>query len=55
MNDFDRKLLQEIQDRKIPYLVVFNKCDLFPSFTLPEDLKGHSMLVSAQAGTGSGN
>jgi len=51
MNDFDRKLLQEIQDRKIPYLVVFNKCDLVPSFTLPEDLKGHSMLVSAQAGT----
>ena len=51
MNDFDRKLLQEIRDRKIPYLVVFNKCDLVPSFTLPEDLKGHSMLVSAQAGT----
>ncbi|WP_337938177.1 [FeFe] hydrogenase H-cluster maturation GTPase HydF, partial [Acidaminococcus timonensis] len=51
MNDFDRKLLQEIRDRKIPYLVVFNKCDLVPSFTLPEDLKDHSMLVSAQAGT----
>jgi len=51
MNTFDRKLLQEIRDRKIPYLVVFNKCDLVPSFTLPEDLKDHSMLVSAQAGT----
>lgn len=55
MNTFDRKLLQEIRDRKIPYLVVFNKCDLVPSFTLPEDLKDHSMLVSAQAGTRSGN
>ena len=51
MNAFDRKLLQEIRDRKIPYLVVFNKCDLVPSFTLPEDLKDQSMLVSAQAGT----
>ena len=51
LNAFDRKLLQEIQARKIPYLVVFNKCDLVPAFTLPEELKDHSMLVSASAGT----
>ena len=48
LNPFDQKLLTEIQARKIPYIVVFNKIDLAPSFALPQDLQTVALAVSAQ-------
>ena len=47
LNAFDRKLLDEIRARKIPYLVVFNKGDLIPGFVPPADVADHAMVVSA--------
>lgn len=47
LSDFDRALLKEIRQRNLPYLVVFNKIDLAPDFSVPEDLKAHALTVSA--------
>lgn len=49
---FDRALLTEIQQRKIPYLVIYNKIDLVPGFIVPEKVKDHAITVSANKGTG---
>ncbi len=51
-SSFDQRLLREIQQRKIPYLVVYNKIDLAPGFILPEEVQEHAMMVSALKGTG---
>lgn len=51
LNAFDQKLLAEIQARKIPYLVVFNKGDLVPGFVPPADVADHAMVVSAVKNT----
>jgi [FeFe] hydrogenase H-cluster maturation GTPase HydF len=51
LSPFDEKLLTEIRDRKIPYLVVFNKGDLVPGFVPPKDVADHAMVVSAAKNT----
>lgn len=51
LSPFDEKLLTEIRDRKIPYLVVFNKGDLVPGFVPPANVKDHAMVVSAAKNT----
>lgn len=51
LSPFDEKLLDEIRDRKIPYLVVFSKGDLVPGFVPPQDVADHAMVVSAAKGT----
>ncbi len=51
LSPFDEKLLTEIRDRKIPYLVVFNKGDLVPCFVPPKDVADHAMVVSAAKNT----
>lgn len=51
LSPFDEKLLAEIRDRKIPYLVVFNKGDLVPGFVPPKDVADHAMVVSAVKNT----
>ena len=35
MNEFDKQLLSLFQEKEIPYLIVFNKCDLLK--TIPEE------------------
>lgn len=51
LSSFDEKLLTEIRDRKIPYLVVFNKGDLVPGFVPPKEVADHAMVVSAAQNT----
>ncbi len=47
--DEDFNLINEFENRKIPYIVVFNKSDLAPSKTLP---RGEGYFVSAKTGDG---
>lgn len=46
----DEAILQEIEKRKLNYLVIFNKEDEAKNFTLPEKYAGNSILVSAKTG-----
>lgn len=47
-NDFDKELLNTFVQRKIPYLVVYNKSDL----TSHSNLQANVLLVSALTGSG---
>lgn len=47
MNDADKTILKEIRARKLPYLIIYNKADLVKNLTIPEEDKGHIMVVSA--------
>ena len=47
LNQNDRQLLEIFQEKRVPYLIAYNKCDL--GITVPEDPR--SMAVSAAAGT----
>lgn len=47
LNQNDRQLLEIFQEKRVPYLIAYNKCDL--GITVPDD--PHSMAVSAAAGT----
>lgn len=47
LNRNDKQLLEIFQEKRVPYLIAYNKCDL--GITVPED--PHSIAVSATAGT----
>ena len=47
-NEFDKNLIKEFENRKIPYLVVYNKSDLLAS----PPLEGGELRVSALTGKG---
>jgi [FeFe] hydrogenase H-cluster maturation GTPase HydF len=47
LGDLESQLLQEFQDRKIPYLLIKNKCDLLQA--VPEGDE-HTLYVSASTG-----
>ena len=49
LDDLEETLLKEFRERKLPYLVVKNKCDLLE--TLPEPEDEHTVYVSAANGT----
>ncbi len=49
MNDYDRQLLHFFEEKAIPYLIVYNKCELLEH--IPEN-QGNTLYVSAQAGIG---
>ena len=49
MNEYDRTLLQFFKDKNIPFLIVYNKCDLLSK--IPEN-KENTLYVSAGSGTG---
>ena len=44
----DEKILAKIRDKNIPYLVVYNKCDILPKMNSTTD---YTISVSASAGT----
>lgn len=47
LNRNDKQLLEIFQEKRVPYLIAYNKCDL--GITVPEE--PHSIAVSAIAGT----
>lgn len=49
MNEYDRRLLQLFKEKGIPYLIIYNKCDLMTE--IPES-SGNTLYVSAAAGNG---
>lgn len=49
-NEFDKKLIMEFENRKIPYLVVWNKVDM--TLSQPSPSKEGVMFVSALTGEG---
>ena len=49
MQKEDDDLIQQFKERKIPYVMVFNKSDLAPSQTLP---RGEGYYISAKTGEG---
>ena len=48
MTEEDKKILAKIRDKNIPYLVVYNKCDILPKMNSTTD---YAISVSASAGT----
>ena len=48
MTKEDEKILAKIRDKNIPYLVVYNKCDILPKMNSTTD---YAISVSASAGT----
>lgn len=49
----DEGLIKEFEERKIPYIKAFNKCDLSKTDNIPTELfKSNSILVSAKTGDG---
>ena len=48
MTKEDEKILAKIRDKNIPYLVVYNKCDILPKMNSTTD---YAIYVSASAGT----
>ena len=48
MTKEDEKILAKIRDKNIPYLVVYNKCDILPKMNSTTD---YAISVSAYAGT----
>ncbi|MBE6828190.1 MAG: [FeFe] hydrogenase H-cluster maturation GTPase HydF [Ruminococcaceae bacterium] len=49
MTDTDRELISSFEDRNIPYIIAFNKCDLACA---PETAVENSVAVSAKTGEG---
>ena len=53
INNYDKKLIKELEERKLPYVLVYNKSDLSSENTEEFALKdGTSLLVSAKTGQG---
>lgn len=48
MTEEDEKILAKIRDKNIPYLVVYNKCDILPKMNSTTD---YAISVSASVGT----
>ena len=49
VNEFDKEIIRQFEERKLPYVVVYNKCDLISS---PAHLLGEGVSVSAKTGEG---
>ena len=49
INEFDKEIIRQFEERKLPYVVVYNKSDLTPSTALP---LGGGILVSVKTGNG---
>ena len=49
LDDTERHLIEAFEERKLPYLIVRNKCDLLEQIPQPED--EHTIYVSAVQGT----
>jgi len=51
-NEFDKKMVMEFENRKIPYIVVYNKSDLIPPPPTPLPQGAGELHVSALTGEG---
>lgn len=49
MTDADRSILERIRDKKIPYIIVYNKCDMLENADKKEQ-PGDTIYVSAEKG-----
>ena len=47
----DLNILAQIKAKRLNYLIVFNKCDLAPNFSLPKEELHYSIAVSAEQKT----
>ena len=50
MGPEDKAILEKIKAKNINYLIVFNKIDLVPDFTIPPDYAPNSIAISASEG-----
>lgn len=50
ITDVERNCIQRFQSKGIPYLLVYNKCDLMPEEWLPSEFAEDSIMVSAVTG-----
>lgn len=52
LSEADQRLLKEIKERKVPYLLIVNKIDIYSAPLLPQAEKDHLLFVSAQTHEG---
>ena len=52
LSEADQRLLKEIKERKVPYLLIVNKIDIYSAPLLPHAEKDHLLFVSAQTHEG---
>lgn len=50
LNDYDRSIIELLENRRIPYLIAYNKCELASDTT--RSLKSNELYVSALKGIG---
>lgn len=51
LNDHDKEIVKEFEERKMPYIVAYNKCDIDP-FTPTHSGMAREIAVSAKTGEG---
>lgn len=52
LNDYDKEIMKQFEDRKIPYVVVRNKCDLVNTSPKPSPQANREIYTSANTGEG---
>ena len=52
LSEADQRLLKEIKERKVPYLLIVNKIDIYSAPLLPQAEKDHLLFVSTQTHEG---
>ena len=52
LSEADQRLLKEFKERKVPYLLIVNKIDIYSAPLLPQAEKDHLLFVSAQTQEG---
>ena len=52
LSEADQRLLKEIKERKVPYMLIVNKIDIYSAPLLPQAEKDHLLFVSAQTHEG---
>lgn len=52
LSEADQRLLKEFKERKVPYLLIVNKIDIYSAPLLPQAEKDHLLFVSAQTHEG---
>lgn len=50
MNDYDKEIVKQFEERGLPYVIVYNKCDLMTETTLLQPSQG--IILSAKTGEG---
>ena len=51
LNDYDKEIINEFEERKLPYIIAYNQCDIDP-FTPTHSGMAREIAVSAKTGEG---